>query len=122
MTDRLQNFINGTWETSSAESLLAVINPASTEVVAHVPLSSAEEVHKAAANAALAYKTWRKTPVFERVQQLFRLKSLIEANLKDLATTITDECGKTLAESTGEMQRAIENVETACGMPMLIQG
>jgi malonate-semialdehyde dehydrogenase (acetylating)/methylmalonate-semialdehyde dehydrogenase len=52
---------------------------------------------------------------------LYRLKTLLEENLEDLARTITMECGKTLAESKGELQRAIENVEVACGMPVMIQ-
>jgi malonate-semialdehyde dehydrogenase (acetylating)/methylmalonate-semialdehyde dehydrogenase len=122
MADRLQNYVNGTWESSSATEVIDVINPASTQVLAHVPLSSAEEVHRAAQAAAIAYKAWRRTPVVERVQPLYKLKTLLEANLEDLARSITEECGKTLAESKGELQRAIENVETACGMPILIQG
>jgi malonate-semialdehyde dehydrogenase (acetylating)/methylmalonate-semialdehyde dehydrogenase len=122
MTDRLQNFIGGAWQTSDAASVLDVINPASTEVLAQVPLSPAIEVNKAAEVAAEAFKTWRRTPVLERVQPLFKLKTLLQDNLDDLVRTITEECGKTHAESKGELQRAIENVETACGMPMLMQG
>ena len=61
-------------------------------------------------------------PPSERVQYLFRLKNLLEEQFKDLARTITMECGKTLEESRGEMRRAIENVEVACGMPILMQG
>lgn len=122
MTDRLQNFINGTWHSSAAEETLSVVNPASAKVLAKVPLSSSIEVHQAAEAAARAFKTWRRTPVVERVQPLFKLKFLLQENLEDLAHTITEECGKTHAESMGELQRAIENVDTACGMPMLIQG
>src|SRR5664280_257243 len=122
MTDRLQNFIDGAWSPSTAEQTLNVINPASTQVLAQVPLSPAADVNKAADCAARAFIGWRRTPVGDRIQPLFKLKSLLEANRDDLALTITDECGKTLAESKGEMQRAIENVETACGMPMMMQG
>ena len=61
-------------------------------------------------------------PVTERIQYLFKLKMLLEEQFEDLARTITLECGKTLAESRGEMRRAIENVEVACGAPILIQG
>ena len=56
------------------------------------------------------------------LQALYRLKSLMEENLDVLAETITNECGKTKSESYGELQRAIENIEVACGTPMLIQG
>ncbi len=107
---------------STAEQALNVLNPASAAVLAEVPLSPAAEVNKAADGAARAFVGWRRTPVGDRIQPLFKLKNLLEANRDDLARTITDECGKTLGESKGEMRRAIENVETACGMPMMMQG
>jgi malonate-semialdehyde dehydrogenase (acetylating)/methylmalonate-semialdehyde dehydrogenase len=122
MTDRLQNFIDGAWSPSTAEQTLSVLNPASTQVLAEVPLSPAADVNKAADGAARAFAGWRRTPVSERIQPLFKLKSLLEANRDDLARAITEECGKTLGESKGEIQRAIENVETACGMPTMMQG
>jgi malonate-semialdehyde dehydrogenase (acetylating)/methylmalonate-semialdehyde dehydrogenase len=122
MTDRLQNFIGGKWQTSDGKDVLDVINPASAQVLAQVPLSPANEIHHAAETATAAFKAWRRTPVVDRVQPLFRLKTVLQENLDDLAQTITDECGKTLAESKGELQRAIENVETACGMPLMMQG
>ena len=118
----LPNYINGQWCTSSATEYLDVINPATAEVLAKVPLSPASEVNQAAEAAAEAFVSWRRTPPTERVQYLFKLKNLLEENLEDLARTITLECGKTLAESTGEMRRAIENVEVACGIPMMMQG
>jgi malonate-semialdehyde dehydrogenase (acetylating)/methylmalonate-semialdehyde dehydrogenase len=118
----LPNYINGQWCTSSATEYLDVINPATTEVLAKVPLSPASEVNQAAEAAAEAFVNWRRTPPTERVQYLFKLKNLLEENLEDLARTITLECGKTLAESTGEMRRAIENVEVACGIGMMMQG
>jgi len=122
MTERLKNFIDGAWVSSKAAETLQVLNPASVEVLAEVPLSPAAEVHEAAEVAARAFVDWRRTPVTDRVQPLFRLKKLMEDNLSDLALTITLECGKTIGESTGELKRAIENIETACGMPMMMQG
>jgi malonate-semialdehyde dehydrogenase (acetylating)/methylmalonate-semialdehyde dehydrogenase len=122
MSERLQNFIDGAWIASTAAETLSVLNPASTAVLAEVPLSPAADVNKAADGAAKAFVGWRRTPVGDRIQPLFKLKSLLEANREDLAQTITDECGKTLGESKGEIQRAIENVETACGMPTMMQG
>lgn len=118
----LPNYINGQWCTSSATEYLNVINPATAEILIKVPLSPASEVNQAAQAAAEAFVSWRRTPPTERVQYLFKLKNLLEENLEDLARTITLECGKTLAESQGEMQRAIENVEVACGIPMMMQG
>jgi len=121
-TITLPNYINGEWCASNATEFLDVINPATTEVLAKVPLSTASEVNQATEVAAAAFVTWRRTPLTERVQYLFKLKNLLEENFEDLARIITQECGKTLAESKGEMRRAIENVEVACGIPMMMQG
>ncbi|NET56177.1 MAG: CoA-acylating methylmalonate-semialdehyde dehydrogenase, partial [Symploca sp. SIO2E6] len=101
---------------------LDVVNPATTEVLTQVPLSKKADVELAVTAAATAFTTWRRTPPTARVQYLFKLKFLLEEHLEDLSFTITDECGKTLAESKGELQRAIENVEVACGIPTLMQG
>ena len=95
MTQRLDNFIGGAWRPSSAAQALKVLNPASAQVLAEVPLSPAAEVHQAAESAACAFPGWRRTPAGERVQPLFKLKTLLEENLDDLARTITNECGKT---------------------------
>ncbi|MDX2240073.1 MAG: CoA-acylating methylmalonate-semialdehyde dehydrogenase [Leptolyngbyaceae cyanobacterium bins.302] len=118
----LQNYVNGEWVASSALDFLEVINPATIEVLGKVPLSSASEVNQAVEAAQQAFTTWRRVPAGDRIQYLFKLKTLLEENLDDLATTITQECGKTFAESKGELRRAIENVEVACGIPMLMQG
>lgn len=122
MTQRLQNYINGEWQPSRTPTYLDVTNPATGELLGQVPLSLPEEVDAATQAAAVAFQDWRRTPPPERVQYLFRLKPLLEQHLDDLARTITQECGKTLAEAKGEMQRAIENVEVACGIPALMQG
>ena len=118
----LKNYINGAWCASAATTSLDVINPATTEILTAVPLSPANEVDQAAQAAAAAFVTWRRTPATDRIQYLFKLKVLLEAHLDELAQTITQECGKTLAESKGELRRAIENVEVACGIPILMQG
>ncbi|MBZ5543795.1 MAG: CoA-acylating methylmalonate-semialdehyde dehydrogenase [Acidobacteriia bacterium] len=122
MIRRLENFVDGGWVSSGAPEALKVLNPASGAVLAEVPLSPAQEVHLAAEAAAKAFPEWRRTPAGERIQPLFKLKALLEENLDSLARTITDECGKTYAESLGELRRAIENVEVACGIPSLMQG
>ncbi len=118
----LLNYVNGQWRPSRAAEHLDVVNPATQERLAQVPLTPAAEVEEAARAAAAAFPGWRRVPPTERIQPLFRLKRLLEENLDELARTITEECGKTLAESRGEMQRAIENVETAAGIPTLIMG
>ncbi len=119
---KLLNYISGEWRESSAKEYLQVVNPATIETIGQVPLSPAAEVEQAARAAADAFVEWRRVPVVDRVQYLFKLKNLLEENFEDLSRTITIEAGKTLGESKGEMRRAIENVEIACGMPHLMQG
>jgi malonate-semialdehyde dehydrogenase (acetylating)/methylmalonate-semialdehyde dehydrogenase len=122
MIERLQNFVNGHWAPSHLAETLKVLNPASADILAEVPLSTAGEVHAAAESAAKVFPEWRRMPAGDRIQPLFKLKTVLEQNLDDLARTITMECGKTYAESVGELRRAIENVEVACGIPSLMQG
>lgn len=122
MPEQLRNYINGTWHKSAASECLQVLNPASAAVLAEVPLSPAAEVDQAVNAAAQAFANWRRTPVGDRIQPLFKLKRLLEEDLDQLARIITKECGKTHAEAIGELRRAIENVEVACGVPMLMQG
>jgi len=121
MNEVMHNYIDGDFCVADHQTI-EVINPATAQPIAFAPLSPASEVHRAAECAAAAFPAWRRTPVGERIQPLFKLKSLLETHREELARAITDECGKTLAESRGELQRAIENVETACAMPVLIQG
>jgi malonate-semialdehyde dehydrogenase (acetylating) / methylmalonate-semialdehyde dehydrogenase len=100
---------------------MAVLDPAKDELIAETPVATFAEVDAAVQAAHEAFLAWRYVPVTERVQPLFRLKALMERDFEKLARTITLECGKTIAESRGEMRRAVENVEMACAMPMLLQ-
>ncbi|MGD0741161.1 MAG: CoA-acylating methylmalonate-semialdehyde dehydrogenase [Terracidiphilus sp.] len=120
--ERLQNFVDGGWRASSAKDALNVIDPASAKVLVEVPLSPATDVNAAVEVAERAFIDWRRTPVVDRIQPLFRLKTLLEQHREELALSITNECGKTLVESRAEILRAVENVETACAMPIMIQG
>ncbi|MDE3237315.1 MAG: CoA-acylating methylmalonate-semialdehyde dehydrogenase [Bacteroidota bacterium] len=119
----LKNYINGSWQDSRSKETIDVVNPATAEVLAHVPFGAqaATDVADAVAYAQQAYLQWKDVPVLKRIQPLFKFKQLLEAHKEEIAKTITMECGKTLAESYGELQRAIENVEVACGAPMLMQ-
>ncbi len=121
--ETLKNYINGKWVASREQSTTDVVNPATQEVMAKVPYGTktSEDLANAVEAAQKAFESWGQLPVMKRVQPLYKLKQLLEENLEDLAKTITMECGKTLAESRGELQRAIENVEVACGMPVMIQ-
>jgi malonate-semialdehyde dehydrogenase (acetylating)/methylmalonate-semialdehyde dehydrogenase len=118
----LKNFVGGKWEPASAASVIAVRNPATGDVLAEAPLSGAADVAKAVAAASKALQGWRRTPAGDRIQPLFRLKALLDANFTEIAKLVTQECGKTLAESEGELKRGIENVEVATGIPSLMMG
>src|SRR5260370_28622419 len=117
-----QNSVNGAWRRATATEYFDVTNPATAEVLARPPLSTSADVEAAVQAAADAFPAWRRTPPSERVQYLFKLKNLLEENLDDLARVITLENGKTFAEARAELRRAIENVEVACGIPMMMQG
>jgi len=118
----IKNYINGTWRNSAATEFKNVFDPANGELLARTPLSPAAEVDQAVQAAAAAFSAWRRTPAVERIQYLFNLKVLMEDHGDDLAQLITLENGKTIKESGGEIRRAIENVEVACGIPAMIQG
>jgi malonate-semialdehyde dehydrogenase (acetylating)/methylmalonate-semialdehyde dehydrogenase len=119
---RILNYVNGRWTESRAAEWLDVNNPATGEAIAKVPLSDSSEVAAAVEAAAAAFPEWRRTPPEDRIQPLFKLKQLLEDQVDELARILTQENGKTVAEAKGELRRAIENVEVACGIPMMMQG
>ena len=119
---KVPNFVNGSWCDSDACEWQDVTNPATGEVLARVPLSDRAEVANVVEAAAGAYPAWRRTPPEDRIQPLFKLKQLLEDHIDELSRLITQENGKTFAEAKAEFRRAIENVEVACGIPMMLQG
>jgi malonate-semialdehyde dehydrogenase (acetylating)/methylmalonate-semialdehyde dehydrogenase len=121
-TERIGNYFDGQWHRGSAAQYQPVVNPATQEVLAEVPLSDAAEVARAVEAAAAAFPDWRRTPTEDRIQPLFKLKQLLEDHIGDFGRLITQENGKTLTEAKAEMRRAIENVEVACGIPTMMQG
>jgi malonate-semialdehyde dehydrogenase (acetylating) / methylmalonate-semialdehyde dehydrogenase len=118
----LKNYINGQWVASKTERYLDVTNPATAEILARVPLSLPEELDQAAQAAAKAQAEWRQVPAGQRIQCLFKLKALLDEHFDELARQITIENGKVLDDARGEMRRAVENVEVACGIPAMMQG
>ena len=116
------NYFGGTWHKSAATEFVNVSNPATAEVIARTPISSKADVDAAVQSAAEAFPAWRRTPAGERIQYLFKLKVLLEDHIDELARIITLENGKTFAEARAELRRGIENVEVACGIPMMMQG
>lgn len=119
----IPNLIGAEWRrpTDGTRSM-PIYNPASGEVIEHVPLSGSGDVDAAVRAAAAAYTGWSRTSVMERVRLMFRFKSLLEDSFEELAAIITRHHGKTLDEARGEVRRGIEVVDFACGAPTLLQG
>ncbi|WP_026576331.1 CoA-acylating methylmalonate-semialdehyde dehydrogenase [Bacillus sp. UNC438CL73TsuS30] len=118
----LKNYINGEWVNSNSEQTLDVLNPATNEVIAKVPVSTKEDVEKAVAAAKAAFKEWKNVPVPKRARILFKFHTLLSDNHEELARLIVQENGKAYKEAHGEVQRGIECVEFAAGAPTLMMG
>lgn len=119
---RVRNYVRGEWRETPDHQVLTIRDPSTGEELGRVGMSGAAEVDAAVRAAAEAFPAWRATPVVDRARLFFRFKMLLEENLEDLARSLTREHGKNLAESRGEVRRAIENVEHVCGMPSLMMG
>jgi malonate-semialdehyde dehydrogenase (acetylating)/methylmalonate-semialdehyde dehydrogenase len=120
--DEVRDYVGGAWRRPSSDVGTDVLNPATGEIIGRSPAGSSADVGAAVDAAAAAFPEWRSVPPAERIQYLFRLKQLLDEHFEEIARTITTENGKTLAEARGELRRGIENVEVACGIPILMQG
>ncbi|UVI31394.1 CoA-acylating methylmalonate-semialdehyde dehydrogenase [Paenibacillus spongiae] len=118
----LKNWIDGSWVDAATERTEPVVNPATEEILAYVPLSTSEDVDRAVQAAKQAFGTWSRTPVPRRARILFKYQQLLVDNWDELAKLITRENGKSVAEAHGEVQRGIECVEFAAGAPSLMMG
>jgi malonate-semialdehyde dehydrogenase (acetylating)/methylmalonate-semialdehyde dehydrogenase len=120
--ETLTNYIGGRWTAARGSATFDVWDPAYGTVISQVRSSDASDVQAAVAAAVAAAPGWRRHTPIERAQFLFRLKTLMEDRSEDLARSITIEHGKVLAEARGEVRRAIDNIDQACGTPALLQG
>ncbi|HXI11531.1 MAG TPA: CoA-acylating methylmalonate-semialdehyde dehydrogenase [Thermoanaerobaculia bacterium] len=117
----VQNFIGGEFLGSEAESI-EVTNPADGSVISRVPLSSAADLDLAVQAAKAAFPGWSSTPIKERVQVFFRYKALLEKNIDELSSLITDENGKIDSEARAEVLKSAELTEFACSLPQITAG
>lgn len=120
--ETLRNYINGEWVAPDHALLLDVENPSTGELISKVPLSTQAEAARAIEAAHAAFSAWSKTPVSRRVRYLYDLLNLLRANEKQITLTLVEEMGKSVPDAFAETKRAIENLEVACGMPVLQQG
>jgi malonate-semialdehyde dehydrogenase (acetylating)/methylmalonate-semialdehyde dehydrogenase len=122
-TRLLDNYIAGRWVPAEQPTdLLDVTNPASGEVLARVPLSSADDLQSAVAAARAALPEWRAVSTIARARKLFELRERLAARSEELSRSVTVEMGKTLADARAEVARMIEMVEAACAIPTTMQG
>lgn len=118
----LKNWVGGQWVEASSNRFEDVVNPATEESIASVPLSTMEDVDRAVRIAGEAFKTWSRTPVPRRARILFKYQQLLVEHWEELARLVTLENGKSCTEAYGEVQRGIECVEFAAGAPNLMMG
>jgi malonate-semialdehyde dehydrogenase (acetylating) / methylmalonate-semialdehyde dehydrogenase len=114
--------IGGRWEASRSTRSGPVFNPSTGDTIAKVPFCTADEVDRAVQAAAKALPAWAETPVVERARVMFGFREKLTAHAEELASLVTREHGKTLAESRASVHRGVEVVEFACGVPSLIMG
>ncbi len=122
MVKELTHFIGGRHVKGTSGRFYDVTNPNTGEVTARTPLASTDELRAAVANAAEAFPAWAAVNPQRRARVMFEFKRLLEANMDELAHMLSSEHGKVLADSRGDVQRGIEVIEFACGIPHLQKG
>ncbi|GAA0527625.1 CoA-acylating methylmalonate-semialdehyde dehydrogenase [Chitinophaga japonensis] len=118
----IQNFINGRFSDIASPRSLTVISPSDGKELAIMPCSTAADLDAAVAAAQAAFPAWSQTPIKERVQVFFRYKYLLERDLQELASLVSEENGKTLGEAVAEIEKCIELTEFATSLPQLVTG
>lgn len=118
----LAHFIDGKHATPAEGNRRANINPGTGEPVSSVVLDDVGAADRAVAAASIAFPKWSSTPVGDRIQCLFRYKTLLEKHVDELAEIIVQEHGKTTGEAIGSVRRGIDCIEHACGAPILMMG
>ncbi len=114
--------INGEFVESHSQQWRDIINPATQEVLARVPMATAGEVEAAVASAKTAFASWKKTPIGSRARIFLKYQQLIREHMKELASLLTAEQGKTLADAEGDIFRGLEVVEHAASIGNLQLG
>lgn len=118
----LQLHINGEARASTSENLFDVWNPSTGDLLAQAPLCTAAEVDAAVEAAHAAFPAWADTPVMKRVQVLHRFRELIDRHLEELTRMVCNENGKVWSEAEGDVLKAREATELACGAPTMMMG
>lgn len=118
----VKNYVNGRWIEPENSGFLDVENPSTGQIIGKTPLSTVAEVNRAVEAAAEAFEDWSRTPVSRRIQPLYKFDELLRENEESISRILVEEMGKSLPDARAEMKRIFENIEVACGMPVLQQG
>ncbi len=118
----ITHWIDGAATTGGATRTAPVWEPATGRQQAEVVLAAPADVDAAVAAAAEAFRSWSQTSLSRRTSILFAFRELVHAHRRELAELVTDEHGKVLSDALGEVQRGLEVVEFACGIPYLLTG
>jgi malonate-semialdehyde dehydrogenase (acetylating) / methylmalonate-semialdehyde dehydrogenase len=116
------HWIGGEPATGESTRTAPVWNPATGEQQAEVLLASRADVDAAVRSAAAAFASWSQSSLSQRTKVLFAFRELVNSRIQDLAEIISDEHGKVVSDARGEVQRGLEVVEFACGIPQLLKG
>jgi malonate-semialdehyde dehydrogenase (acetylating) / methylmalonate-semialdehyde dehydrogenase len=119
---QVMHWIDGTAVAGNGRRRLPIWDPATGEQQAEVVPATADEVGAAVASALAAFPGWRDASLSRRAEVMFRFRELVDANRKEIATVLSSEHGKTVADAAGEVARGLENVEFATGAPYLLRG
>ncbi len=121
MTKTIKNYINGEWVDARATDVIPVHDPATCELLANCPDSNIDDVNTAVQAATDAFEEWRSTPILSRAQYMHHFKVLVEENFEDISQIVVKEHGKTMDEARGEVRRAIESIDFAMSVPVLMR-
>ena len=115
-------WIDGKATAAKSTRLGEVTNPATGNVIRYAPMANAADIDAAVRAAQAALPAWRNTPALRRARVIQKFLTLMQANVKELARLISEEHGKTLPDAIGSIERGVEVVEFACGVPHLLKG
>jgi len=118
----LSNYVGGAWVAPSGGATLSDRDPATGEILAEVPLSTAAELDRAVAAARAAQPGWRRTSPIQRMRAVFRIRETLLAHQDEIAALVTRDMGKTLDDARAEVGRGIESCEAACGAVQMLKG
>ena len=118
----IENFYDSKRISINSEDLIKLYKPSTGEEYAHVPKTTRDEFEKIINKMKLAQPLWANTPITKRSEILFKFKNLIEKNFDLIAKIISEEHGKVFSDAKGSLQRGLEVVDFACGIPHLLKG